>query len=114
MQWRIKELFDERKNVSFVKKDGSLNMEASGTYEMRPLLKAGMKMDNTMQTINDLTIYPSDFFHPYDYMSGQTKMTKNTFSIHHFSGGWLDKKEREQKRKTQMQYTAVLERMKHE
>ena len=37
-----------------------------------------------------MNIYTSDYFHPYDYTSGMTQQTSNTFSIHHFDGGWLD------------------------
>ena len=71
-------------------------------------------MDNQVQTVGGMTVYSSDYFSPYDYMSGEITMTENTFSIHHFNGGWLDQRAKEQREKTQMQYKAVLQRMERE
>lgn len=110
----IKELLEERKNVPFIRTDGSLNTEASGVYETGPLVRAGMQINNKMQEVKGMTIYPFDYFHPYDYMSGELTMTKNTFSIHHFNGGWLDEKEREQRKRTVAQYSQILRRMENE
>ena len=44
-------------------------------------------------------------------MSGQTVITENTFSIHHFHGGWLDEKSRNARKKTAEQYNKVIYRM---
>ena len=44
-------------------------------------------------------------------MSGELNMTENTFSIHHFNGGWLDEKAKQQRKITQMQYQDVMKRM---
>lgn len=107
----IKKLLEERSNIRFVKADGTLNLETCGVYETRPFIREGMKVNNSIQQISDVTIYSSDYFHPYDYMSGQISMTENTFSIHHFNGGWLDDTEKEQRQKTLEQYRQILERM---
>lgn len=110
----IKKLLEERSNIRFVKADGTLNLETCGVYETRPFIREGMKVNNSIQQISDVTIYSSDYFHPYDYMSGQISMTENTFSIHHFNGGWLDDTEKEQRQKTLEQYRQILERMESE
>ncbi len=107
----IKRLLEAREGISFVREDGSLNLETCGVYETRPFIEMGMHVNNRVQTVNGMTVYSSDYFHPYDYMSGEAAMTKNTFSIHHFNGGWLDEKARKQRVKTQEQYQAVLQRM---
>ena len=107
----IKDLLEFRRNELFVLKDGSLNQTTCGYYETKPLILKGMKPDNTIQEIENLTIYSSDFFHPYDYMSGETHVTENTFSIHHFNGGWLDKKSAAEREKTVSQYYQILKRM---
>lgn len=107
----ILEMLEERKKVFFLRENGGLNLDASGVYEMRPFLRAGMRIDNQNQVVNGMTVYSSDYFHPYDYMSGEITMTENTFSIHHFNGGWLDEKARVQREKTRMQYRSVLQRM---
>ena len=74
-------------------------------------MELGMKPDNSIRIIGDMTIYSSDYFHPYDYMSGETRITDNTFSIHHFNGGWLDEKNREEREKTTKLYHQMLKRM---
>lgn len=110
----IKKLLEERENISFIRGDGSLNLETCGVYETRPFVREGMHVDNQIQTVKGMTVYSSDYFSPYDYMSGELVTTENTFSIHHFNGGWLDEGAKNQREKTQMQYQAVLQRMENE
>ncbi|MBQ7920646.1 MAG: hypothetical protein IJ324_11985 [Lachnospiraceae bacterium] len=107
----IKRMLDFRINEKFLLEDGGLNQTTCGFYETRPLIKLGMKPNNTIQRIGDMTIYSSDFFHPYDYMSGETIITENTYSIHHFNGGWLDEKKMAERKNTQKIYQQMLERM---
>ena len=107
----IKKMLDFRINERFILEDGSLNQTTCGFYETKPLIELGMKPNNTVQRIGDMTIYSSDFFHPYDYMSGETVITENTYSIHHFNGGWLDEKRMAERKKTMQLYQQMLERM---
>lgn len=107
----IKKMLDFRINERFILEDGSLNQTTCGFYETKPLIELGMKPNNTVQRIGDMTIYSSDFFHPYDYMSGETVITENTYSIHHFNGGWLDDKRMAERKKTMQLYQRMLERM---
>lgn len=44
-------------------------------------------------------------------MSGKTVITDNTFSIHHFNGGWLDEKTRSIRIMSSQKYNHVIERM---
>lgn len=107
----IKKLLNYRKNIHFKYSDGSLNPDTCGIYETAPFLEEGMRADNTVQRINGMTIFSSDFFHPYDYMSGQTIITENTVSIHHFNGDWLSDEARKNRFKTLEQYKAIIKRM---
>lgn len=85
----IGKILDLRKEIEFIFEDGMINMESSGIYETLPFLRNGFKADNTFQIINDMAIYPSDVFHPFDSVTKKCNITENTFSIHHFSGTWL-------------------------
>lgn len=58
-----------------------------------------------------MTVFSSDFFHPYDYMSGKTTITDNTFSIHHFNGGWLDEGSRSNREATLKIYNNTIDRI---
>lgn len=70
-----------------------------------------MRIDNSLQVINEMTVYPASVFHPYDYMSGEKRVEEDTVSVHYFYGGWLDKDEWQNRANTQARYGAVLERM---
>ncbi|WP_155832335.1 glycosyltransferase family 32 protein [Butyrivibrio sp. MC2013] len=85
----IGEILDYRRDRHFLWPDGSINTESSGTYETLPLISRGFVPDNTLQTVNGLTMLSSDFFQPYDYMTRETLITANTYGIHHFYGSWL-------------------------
>lgn len=85
----IEKMLEERKKSPFEYPDGKLNLESSGCYETLPLLEQGFLPNNSVQEIHDMTIYSSDFFHPYDYMTGELCITENTYGIHHFMGTWL-------------------------
>lgn len=107
----IKKLLDYRENIPFIREDGTYNLETCGVYETKPFIEEGMKVDNTTQRIQDMTVFSSEYFHPYDYMSGETCITKNTYSIHHFNGGWLDEKKRGERKQTAEAYKKILKRM---
>ncbi len=107
----IKNMLEYRKDVHFVNEDGSLNIETNGLYETGVFIEHGMRVDNTLQTVNDVTVYPSSVFHPYDYMSCNTDLKIDTCGIHHFSGGWMDEADYTNRANTQGQYRQMLERM---
>lgn len=100
-------ILEERKKVLF-EAEGKLNKTASGYYDTLPFLREGLRLDGTNQKIAGMNIYASDYFHPYDYMSGETIITENTHSIHHFNGGWLDEKAVLQKEMTQRKYREII------
>jgi len=110
----IRTLLDGRNNVSFLEKDGNINTESSGFYDTHPLINLGLKVNGQTQIIGDgkMTVYSSDFFQPFDYTSGETIFTQNTFSIHYFNGSWLGEKgsvERERTRQCYQDFVNGLE-----
>lgn len=107
----IKKMLDFRINEEFIMQDGSLNLTTCGYYETMPFIQEGFIPDNTTQTIDGMTIYSSDYFQPYDYMSGETCITKNTYSIHHFNGGWIDEKHKEERQKTKDNYQKMVSKL---
>lgn len=104
----VQEMLDYRLRFPFVMSDGSLNIETNGLYETTPYIRHGMKIDNTLQIINEMTVYPSSVFHPYDYMSCEEKIKECTVSIHYFFGGWMEDADRENREKTQCQYREFM------
>jgi len=108
----IREMLDYRLEIPFIFKDGSLNIETNGLYETIPFIKHGMRIDNTLQTVNDMTVYPASVFHPYDYMSCEEKIEENTVSVHYFYGGWMEERDKRNRFDTQNNYRELKKRMK--
>lgn len=109
----IKAMLDYRKDEPFLLEDGSLNLMSCGYYETPPLIAKGLRINNQTQVIANgmMTVYSSDFFHPYEYISGRLECTKNTFSIHHFDGGWMDQGTKLQREKEHTRLSALVKNL---
>lgn len=103
----IKKFLDARENILFLDENGRQNRNTCGFYDTQTALAAGYQINGTTQNVQGMNIYAYDFFHPYDYMSGITNETENTFSIHQFNGGWMDEKMKEQNRLATLKYNEV-------
>ena len=61
-------------------------------------LKYDLKLDNSLQVLHDeetgedIAYFPSTYFCTKDYVSGKILADENTYSIHHYRGSWLEKK----------------------
>ena len=54
-------------------------------YDHKKVLEGGII------SVNELLIYPIEYFCPLDYYTGQTNITKNTRTIHHYMASWVKK-----------------------
>ena len=52
-------------------------------------IEKGWKIDCTIQTMDEITIYPPDYFCPQAMLGAPIELTENTRSIHHFDCTWL-------------------------
>lgn len=76
-------------NACFIKPDGSYDLTTNVTRITNTCLKYGLNLDDTVQTVNGLTLFPHDYFCPKNYDTGVLTVTDNTYTIHHFNGSWL-------------------------
>lgn len=90
----IKEIRDTYEKLSFVNEDGSLNLIASPIYQTEFLKEKGLIYSEQIQNICGMTIYPKKYFNPMDLNTGKIVLEKDTFSIHHYAGSWLDSKQK--------------------
>lgn len=58
------------------------------------LRKYGLNDKDEIQRISGITIYPSEYFNPKDYVTGEVNRTENTRTIHHFTASWLTPREK--------------------
>ena len=108
---RALEPFLERwKQRSLIRADGSIDNISSGLIDTNVALENGYRINGKNQNIMGMNIYTYDYFHPYDYMSGMLEKTEDTFSIHHFNGGWLNDKSRQDNEKAIKMYQDLLKK----
>ena len=86
----IKILRDMYNDVSFYKTDGTLNLTPSAAMATELLKKYGTVINDKMQNVLDITIYPTEYFAPLNYSTGLLNCTENTLSIHRYNMSWVD------------------------
>ena len=93
----IKSLLDEYKNLRFIRDDGSYDL-TTNVHRITDITekKFDLVRKSSFQKLKNgvVTIYPYDYFCPKDWKTGNINITKNTYTIHHFSGSWLSAEEK--------------------
>ncbi|HCL03262.1 MAG TPA: glycosyl transferase [Lachnoclostridium phytofermentans] len=92
----IGEMLECYDNKNFIDERGELNLLPIPYILTSLLVEKGLKQDDSFQLIQNMYIYPKEYFCPMEYETGKINITPNTYSIHHFHASWL--KEKEQKR----------------
>ena len=80
-------------DVSFFNQDGTINYTTNVSIITDMCLSLGLKQDNSLQVIDGFVLYPRDYFCPIEYYTNILNKTKNTATIHHFSGSWKSKED---------------------
>ena len=88
----IKSMMDDYTNVHFRKDDGTLDMTPCPIRNTQTLVALGLYLGEKNCELQGIKFYPKDFFSPKDMRDGKIKLTKNTYSIHHYSASWYSKK----------------------
>ena len=52
----------------------------------------GLRNVTGIQQVGDVWIYPAEYFCPINVTTGRIHVEKNTRTIHHYAGTWVDKK----------------------
>ncbi len=89
----IKAMRDAYDGLHFQNEDGSLNLLPSPLYQSNTLDAYGLKRNGEFQMIEDMAIYPVEYFSPKSLYTDRIQMGDNTYSIHHFAGSWLTEEE---------------------
>ncbi len=93
-QRMFEELLRYYENASFINEDGSQNV-ITNVYTITKIAERnGFVPDNTKKTVLGFTLYPQTYFCPLSHDSTETVFSENTYTIHHFSGTWCDRKTR--------------------
>ena len=88
------ELLHEYDTAHFLKEDGTYDTTTNVTRITNTCLKYGLRLNNTLQTVNGFTLLPYDYLCPKNVETKILTITENTLVIHHFDGSWLPEVER--------------------
>ena len=84
----VGEFLKDYDDISFILPDGSYDLTPCPDRNTDTLKKLGMDIQNTNQTFMDVVFLPKECLCPMDYYTGKKTITKNTYSIHHYSASW--------------------------
>lgn len=95
----IREQMKMYDGLEFINPDGTLNRAPAPEYSTKLAKSLGMTNDTgKIQHVLDATIYPVEYFAPKDYHTNILRLTRNTYSIHHFDATWHTQQEKEQRK----------------
>ena len=90
----IAAMLSDYDDISFVDKDGNFDTTTCPFRNTQTLKKIGFITNGKMQNINGFCILPYDYLAPMDLITRKITITENTYSIHHYDGSYLTRRDR--------------------
>lgn len=88
------EMLNLYSELSFYNPDSTLNTTTIVEYTTDLLLKHGLVNSPKIQCVDDIYIYPKEYFNPRNNNTGKLTKTGKTHSIHWYDMSWLSVKQR--------------------
>lgn len=82
-----KAILDKYANMNFDLNDGTVVKHTTDV-----LTEFGYDGTNTCQQVHDINVYSDEYFCPMDSTTGLVHLTPNSYTIHHYSCSWIDRK----------------------
>ena len=89
-----KEILEHYENEKFYMQDGSINKTTVVNRVSDILYKNGYKASGKEEVVDNIHIYPADYFCPMNYYDGKITITQKTRTIHHYAETWHNIAER--------------------
>ncbi len=88
----IKETLDYYSNASYIDENGNILSGTVCSIFTDIMRKHGFTDGNCIKQLDGFTVYPKDYFCPFDDATGVLKKTENTYAIHWYAKSWMSKK----------------------
>lgn len=86
----LKQILDYYNHLQFILDDGTYNIsDAIVNITTRVLIANGLQEIAGIQLVENLYLYPAEYFNPLDDAIGRLHCTSKTYSIHWFSKTWM-------------------------
>lgn len=86
----FKQLLDYYTGRVFYDEYGNMDLTPNTIPVTRILVEHGLKPQNKLQQLSDITVYPEEYFCPKNPWNGIMKKTEFTYAMHYFKGAWND------------------------
>ncbi|MDO4838901.1 MAG: glycosyltransferase [Clostridia bacterium] len=86
----FQELLKIYTSLHFIKRDGTNDQTTNVKRITSCCMQYGLKLDGKCQTVRGVTFFPSDYFSPFDFETGNMHKSDHTYSIHWFDATWYD------------------------
>ena len=84
----IGEMLKDYETIPFILPGGEYDMTPCPDRNTAALKRLGMDTENKNQIFMGIKFLPREYLCPSDYYTGKTKITENTYSIHHYCASW--------------------------
>ena len=84
-------LYSQYKNKHFVFRDGKFNYQTICDITTKYLKENGLTQEDQIQKIKSITIYPVEYFCPYNFKTKKLNKTENSYSVHLYLASWTPK-----------------------
>ena len=89
------EFISDYLTLSYLDENGNVNGIIQPELTTKVLVKHGFKLyQNEKQQVENFTIFPIDYFCPYDTRVNKMKITPNTYSIHYYNASWYTEEQK--------------------
>lgn len=86
----FKDFLNSYCNSCFVLSDGTLQTYTNVKKITMMLEEKGLQRNNQLQKLTDeITVYPKEYFSPYDYINCIYETTSKSICVHHFYVSWM-------------------------
>lgn len=86
-----KEMINHYKSEVFILSNGKYNLTTVVEVFTKMLKDEGFTLSSFIEKLNEIHIYPPEYFSPINYLSGEKKITEKTCTIHHYAASWVNK-----------------------
>lgn len=96
----VKAMLEQYEGIHFRGANGVCDATPCPERNTAPLVELGFKYSrNTVWKTDDVVVYPPEYFSPMNYLTGEARITENSYSIHHYSALWISDKDRDMMRR---------------
>ena len=91
----IKQFLDFYEGKSYTEMAKDIETSTNVQIVTKIFKEIGFEMNGERQSIDNIgTIYPQEYFSPYDYINYYNKKTDKTYTMHHFYKSWISPKDK--------------------